>query len=123
MHRSSALQENLIGLRDPNALDKLPPAERQECRTLWRDLDVRLIRTSRRQPTRILRAEVRHPAPAVVRVQTARRVTCATGGVVACGRGTPQATSTVGYPTTRQTAPAERKPLEIKAFEQRNPVG
>jgi hypothetical protein len=30
---------DLAGLRDPDALDKLPPAERQECRRLWRDLD------------------------------------------------------------------------------------
>jgi tetratricopeptide (TPR) repeat protein len=29
----------LAGLRDPDALAKLPPAERQECHTLWSDLD------------------------------------------------------------------------------------
>jgi serine/threonine-protein kinase len=28
---------DLAGLRDPAALDKLPPAERQECSTLWSD--------------------------------------------------------------------------------------
>ncbi len=32
----------LAGLREPLALDKLPPAERPECRALWSDLDVRL---------------------------------------------------------------------------------
>jgi hypothetical protein len=30
---------DLAGLREPSALDKLPPAERQECRTLWSDID------------------------------------------------------------------------------------
>jgi serine/threonine-protein kinase len=30
---------DLAGLREPSALDKLPPAERQECRTLWSDVD------------------------------------------------------------------------------------
>src|SRR5262249_8939657 len=30
---------DLAGLRDPEALEILPPAERQECRTLWRDHD------------------------------------------------------------------------------------
>jgi eukaryotic-like serine/threonine-protein kinase len=34
----------LAGLRDPDALEKLPPAERQECRTLWGDLDALLRR-------------------------------------------------------------------------------
>jgi len=34
---------DLAGLRDPDALDRLPPAERQECRTLWADIDA-LIR-------------------------------------------------------------------------------
>jgi hypothetical protein len=37
-------QPHLAGLRDAEALDKLPQAERQECRTLWRDLDVLLRR-------------------------------------------------------------------------------
>jgi hypothetical protein len=35
---------DLAGLRDPRALDKLPPAERQECRSLWRDVDTLLKR-------------------------------------------------------------------------------
>jgi hypothetical protein len=30
---------DLAGLRDPEALDRLPPAERQKCRTLWKDVD------------------------------------------------------------------------------------
>jgi serine/threonine-protein kinase len=34
----------LAGLRDPAALDQLPPAERQECRALWGDLDALLRR-------------------------------------------------------------------------------
>jgi hypothetical protein len=34
----------LAGLRDPDALAKLSPAERQECRTLWSDLDALLHR-------------------------------------------------------------------------------
>ncbi|HYT92770.1 MAG TPA: hypothetical protein VEL76_28900 [Gemmataceae bacterium] len=37
---------DLAGLRDPGALDRLPAAERQECRALWSDLDVRLAPTS-----------------------------------------------------------------------------
>ena len=32
------------GLRDPDALEKLPPAERLECRALWGDLDALLKR-------------------------------------------------------------------------------
>jgi serine/threonine-protein kinase len=40
---------NLAGLRDPDALEKLPPAERQECRTLWRDLDA-LLKRARPSP-------------------------------------------------------------------------
>jgi hypothetical protein len=35
---------DLAGLRDPDALAKLPPTERQECRTLWNDLDALLQR-------------------------------------------------------------------------------
>jgi hypothetical protein len=35
---------DLAGLRDPDALDKLSPDERQECRALWRDLDALLER-------------------------------------------------------------------------------
>jgi serine/threonine-protein kinase len=35
---------DLAGLRDPEELKKLPPAERQECRTLWSDLDALLKR-------------------------------------------------------------------------------
>jgi serine/threonine-protein kinase len=35
---------DLAGLREPSALEKLPPAERQECRTLWSDVDVLLKR-------------------------------------------------------------------------------
>ena len=35
---------DLAGLREPEALDKLPPAERQECRALWSDLDAQLKR-------------------------------------------------------------------------------
>jgi hypothetical protein len=30
---------DLAGLRDPEALDRLPTAERQQCRTLWNDVD------------------------------------------------------------------------------------
>ena len=30
---------DLAGLFDHDALDKLPPAERQECRTLWGEID------------------------------------------------------------------------------------
>ncbi|HVI85153.1 MAG TPA: tetratricopeptide repeat protein, partial [bacterium] len=30
---------DLVGLRDPEALDRLPPAERQKCRALWNDVD------------------------------------------------------------------------------------
>jgi tetratricopeptide (TPR) repeat protein len=33
---------DLAGLRDAAALDRLPPAERQECRALWSDLEARL---------------------------------------------------------------------------------
>jgi serine/threonine-protein kinase len=40
---------DLAGLRDPDALEKLPPAERQECRRLWRDLDALLERAQRSQ--------------------------------------------------------------------------
>src|SRR5262249_28958606 len=35
---------DLSGLREPGALDKLPPAERQECRSLWRDVGALLKR-------------------------------------------------------------------------------
>jgi hypothetical protein len=35
---------DLAGLRDPDALEKLPPAERQECRTLWSDHNALLER-------------------------------------------------------------------------------
>jgi hypothetical protein len=34
----------LAGLRDPDALEKLPLAERQEWRALWGDLDAQLER-------------------------------------------------------------------------------
>jgi hypothetical protein len=27
-----------VGLRDPGALKRLPPAERQECRALWQEV-------------------------------------------------------------------------------------
>ena len=37
-------EPDLAGLRDAQALDKLPPAERQECRALWSDLDAQLER-------------------------------------------------------------------------------
>src|SRR5260221_9257084 len=37
-------EPELAGLRDADALDKLPPAERQECRALWNDVDARLER-------------------------------------------------------------------------------
>ena len=33
---------DLAGLRDPSALEKLPPAERQDCRALWSELAARL---------------------------------------------------------------------------------
>jgi hypothetical protein len=35
---------DLAELRDPAAMDRLPPSERQECRALWRDLDALLER-------------------------------------------------------------------------------
>jgi tetratricopeptide (TPR) repeat protein len=35
---------DLAGLRDPEALENLPSAERQECRTLWSDVDALLER-------------------------------------------------------------------------------
>ena len=35
---------DLAGLRNPDALEKLPPAERQECSRLWSDLDALLKR-------------------------------------------------------------------------------
>jgi serine/threonine-protein kinase len=35
---------DLAAMRDPAALGKLAPAERQECRALWRDLDALLER-------------------------------------------------------------------------------
>ena len=35
---------DLAGLRDQDALDKLPPAERQECRTLWRNVEALIER-------------------------------------------------------------------------------
>jgi tetratricopeptide (TPR) repeat protein len=35
---------DLRGLREPSALDKLPPPERQECSSLWRDVDALLKR-------------------------------------------------------------------------------
>src|SRR5262249_40506314 len=38
-------QPRLGGLREPSALDQLPPAERQECRTLWSAVDALLKRT------------------------------------------------------------------------------
>ena len=31
---------DLAGLRDPQALDKLPPSEREECRALWKEVRV-----------------------------------------------------------------------------------
>jgi serine/threonine-protein kinase len=37
-------EPDLAGLRDPDALDRLPQDERQECRALWRDLDALLRR-------------------------------------------------------------------------------
>jgi serine/threonine-protein kinase len=43
---------DLAGLRDPDALAKLPPAERKECRRLWSDLDALLqrVRPSKEAP-------------------------------------------------------------------------
>jgi hypothetical protein len=35
---------DLPGLRDPDALDKLPPVERQECRALWTNLNALFAR-------------------------------------------------------------------------------
>jgi serine/threonine-protein kinase len=40
---------DLAGLRDPDALEKLPPAERQECRRLWSDLEALRKRARRSQ--------------------------------------------------------------------------
>ena len=31
---------DLVGIRDADCLDKLPPDERQECRALWAAVDV-----------------------------------------------------------------------------------
>ena len=31
---------DLAGLREPAALDQLPSEEREECRTLWSDIEV-----------------------------------------------------------------------------------
>ena len=36
---------DLAGLRDAGALERLPPAEREECRALWRDLEALLSPT------------------------------------------------------------------------------
>jgi len=36
---------DLAWLRDQDALEKLPPADRQGCRTLWGDVDVPIKRT------------------------------------------------------------------------------
>jgi hypothetical protein len=36
---------DLAGLRDKDAVDKLPEAERDDCRKLWADMDALLKRT------------------------------------------------------------------------------
>ncbi len=36
------IDPDLAGLRDPVALERLTPSERQECQSLWRDLDALL---------------------------------------------------------------------------------
>ena len=36
---------DLVGIRDPAALAKLPEAEREECRKLWADVDALLKKT------------------------------------------------------------------------------
>ena len=41
---SWAADPDLAGLRDPAELERLTPAERQECRDLWRDHDALLER-------------------------------------------------------------------------------
>ncbi len=38
---------DLAGMRDPAALEKLPPAERQDCDKLWSDIDASLHRLKR----------------------------------------------------------------------------
>jgi hypothetical protein len=38
---------DLAGLREPGALDRLPPAERQECRMLWAEVAAALARTEK----------------------------------------------------------------------------
>ena len=35
---------DLAAVRDPEALDRLPPAERQECRALWQEVAALLRR-------------------------------------------------------------------------------
>ena len=37
---------DLAGLRDPAKLDELPPPEREECRTLWKQLEATLVRAT-----------------------------------------------------------------------------
>jgi hypothetical protein len=41
---------DLAGLRDPEALAKLPADEQQACRKLWADLDALLARLEGGQP-------------------------------------------------------------------------
>jgi serine/threonine-protein kinase len=41
-----AATSDLAGLRDPAELEKLPPCERQECRSLWSDQDALLRRAA-----------------------------------------------------------------------------
>jgi eukaryotic-like serine/threonine-protein kinase len=38
------VEPDLAGLRDPAALEKLPPSERQECQRLWSEVDALLMR-------------------------------------------------------------------------------
>jgi hypothetical protein len=42
-------EPDLAGLRDAGALERLPPAERQECRALWHEVEALL---NRAQPAR-----------------------------------------------------------------------
>ncbi len=42
-------ESDLAGLREPSALEKFSPAERQECQTLWSDVDSLLERVEGRK--------------------------------------------------------------------------
>jgi hypothetical protein len=50
MQASWRQNPHLAGLRDPDALGKLPTTERQECRTLWQDV-VKVERSFQNKPS------------------------------------------------------------------------